>query len=126
MKTILFLLLFVLVIFLLLLTPPAQRFLTVRVENYLENKLQTNVDIGRIGFGLSGNIYLNNVYLEDKTKDTLLSGGTVKANLNFMKLFSNEVEVKDIELQNITAKIKRVLPDTVFNYLTTSLLPMPL
>ncbi len=116
MKTILFLLLFVLLIFLLLLTPPAQRFLTVRVENYLENKLKTNVDIGRIGFGLSGNIYLNNVYVEDQKKDTLLSGGTIKANLNFMKLFSNEVEVKDIELQNITAKIKRVLPDTVFNY----------
>ncbi|HKG05968.1 MAG TPA: hypothetical protein VKB19_05895, partial [Pedobacter sp.] len=33
-----------------------------------------------------------------------------------MKLFSNEVQIKDIELQNITAKIKRILPDTLFNY----------
>jgi hypothetical protein len=116
LKTILFLLLFILLVFLLILTPPVQRFLTVRVENFLEKKLQTRVDIGRIGFGLSGNVYLNDVYVEDKTKDTLLSGGTVRANVNFMKLFSNEVEVKDIELQNITAKIKRVLPDTTFNY----------
>ena len=116
LKTILFLLLFILLIFLLILTPPVQRFLTVRVENYLEKKLETKVDIGRIGFGLSGNVYLNDVYVEDKTKDTLLSGGTIRANVNFMKLFSNEVEVKDIELQNITAKIKRVMPDTVFNF----------
>ncbi|HEV7333183.1 MAG TPA: translocation/assembly module TamB domain-containing protein [Flavisolibacter sp.] len=116
LKTILFLLLFILLIFLLILTPPVQRFLTVRVENYLEKKLETRVDIGRIGFGLSGNVFLNDVYVEDKTKDTLLSGGTIRANVNFMKLFSNEVEVKDIELQNITAKIKRVLPDTVFNF----------
>ena len=32
------------------------------------------------------------------------------------KLLSNEVEVKDISLDKITAKIKRVLPDTVFNF----------
>ncbi|MDQ3278042.1 MAG: hypothetical protein M3Q06_06935, partial [Bacteroidota bacterium] len=116
LKTILFILLFIVLIFLLILTPPVQRFLTAKVENYLEQKLKTRVDIERIGFGLSGNIYLNNVYLEDKSRDTLLSGGTIKAHMNFMKLFSNEVEVKDIELQNITAKIKRVLPDTVFNF----------
>lgn len=116
LKTLLFLILFIIVIFLLILTPPVQRFLTTRVENYLEEKLQTRVDIGRIGFGLSGNVHLDNVYIEDKTKDTLVSGGSIKANINFMKLFSNEVELKEIELQNITAKIKRVLPDTTFNY----------
>src|SRR5687768_1495863 len=83
LKTLLFLLLFIIVIFLLILTPPVQRFLTVRVENYLEKKLQTRVDIGRIGFGLSGNINLQNVYIEDRTRDTLISGGNIKANINF-------------------------------------------
>lgn len=115
-KTLLFLLLFIIVVFLLILTPPVQRFLTTKVENYLENKIGTRVDIGRIGFGLSGDVHLDNVYIEDKTKDTLVSGGTIKANINFAKLLSSELEVKGIELQNITAKIKRVLPDTVFNY----------
>ncbi|WP_121354089.1 translocation/assembly module TamB domain-containing protein [Flavisolibacter nicotianae] len=116
LKSLLFLFLFIILVFLLLLTPPAQRFLTGRVENYLGKKLQTRVSIGRIGFGLSGNILLQNVYIEDRTKDTLVSGGAIKAHLNFLKLFSNEVEVKDIELQNIVAKVKRVLPDTAFNY----------
>lgn len=116
LKTLLFIFLFIILVFLLILTPPAQRFLTVKVENYLEKKLQTRVQIGRIGFGLSGNISLQNVYIEDRTKDTLVSGGAIKAHLNFVKLFSNEVEVKDIELQNIVAKVKRVLPDTAFNY----------
>ncbi|GAA4737778.1 translocation/assembly module TamB domain-containing protein [Flavisolibacter ginsenosidimutans] len=115
-KTVLFLLLFVIVVFLLLLTPPVQKFLTGKVENYLQNKLHTRVQIGRISFGLSGNVALQNVYIEDQTKDTLIAGGTIKANVAFLKLLSNEVEVKGIELQNITAKIKRALPDTVFNY----------
>jgi hypothetical protein len=116
LKSILFLFLFIVFVFLILLTPPAQRFITGKVENYLQKKLKTKVEIGSISFGLSGNINLQNVYIEDRTKDTLVSGGTIKAHLNYLRLFSNEVQVKDLELQNITAKIKRILPDTVYNF----------
>lgn len=116
LKIILFLLLFIVVVFLLILTPPVQRFATHKVADYLENKLKTRVDIGGISFGLTGNIHLHDIYIEDQTKDTLLSGGTIKANVNLLKLLSNEVKVKDVTIEDITAKIKRVLPDTVFNF----------
>src|SRR4030095_15241009 len=116
LKTVAFLLLFVILVFVLLLTPPVQRFLTARVQHYLENKLHTKVVIGRISFGLSGKIGLNNVFIADKTNDTLVSGGSIRAHLNFLKLFSNEVRVKDLDIDNVTAKIKRVLPDTVYNF----------
>ena len=116
LKTVLFILLFIVLIFLLLLTPPVQRLVTSKVQHYLENKFQTKVLIGRISFGLSGKVGLKNVYIEDKTKDTLLAGGSIKGHLNFMRLFSNEVLLKDLEFDNITAKIKRVLPDTAFNF----------
>jgi len=116
LKTVLFILLFALIIFILLLTPPAQRFLTAKVQHYLENKIHTRVLIGRVSFGLSGKVGLQNVYIADKTNDTLLSGGSIRGHLNFLRLFSNEVLLKDIELQNITAKIKRTLPDTIFNF----------
>src|SRR5689334_9285147 len=106
LKTIAFLLLFVLLLFALLLTPPVQRFATTRIQHYLENKLHTKVLIGRISFGLSGKVGLNNVFIGDKTNDTLVSGGAIRAHLNFMKLFSNEVRIKDLELENVTAKIK--------------------
>lgn len=115
-KTLLFLFLFIVLVFLLILTPPVQRFLTGKVENYLTGKLHTKVEIGRIAFGLSGNISLENVYIEDQKKDTLVSGGAIKAHINILKIFSGEYEVKDIELQNITAKVKRELPDTTFNF----------
>jgi len=115
-RTVLYLLLFVLLLFVLVLTPPVQRFLTGKVENFLENKLKTRVEIGSISFGLSGNVQLKDVYFEDRAKDTLLSGGLIKANINLARLFSNEYEIQDIELQNITARIKRTLPDTVFNF----------
>ncbi|HEY2721582.1 MAG TPA: translocation/assembly module TamB domain-containing protein, partial [Chitinophagaceae bacterium] len=116
LKTIAFILLFVLLVFMLLFTPPVQKFLTGKVQNYLQNKLHTKVVIGRISFGLSGKIGLDNIYIEDQSKDTLVSGGSIRAHLNFLKLLSNEVRVKDLEMQDVTAKIRRILPDTVYNF----------
>ncbi|MDB5196864.1 MAG: hypothetical protein JWP88_1235 [Flaviaesturariibacter sp.] len=116
LKTILFLFLFVVVLFLLLLTPPVQRFATTQVENYLEKKLKTKVEIGSISIGLPRKVVLHDIYLEDQTKDTLISGGTIKADIELFKLFSNEVKVNSLQLDNITAKVKRLLPDTTFNF----------
>lgn len=116
LKVILFLILFIVVVFLLLLTPPVQKFATTKVENFLENKLQTKVEIGRISINLPRKVALENVYIEDRSKDTLLSGGSIKANIELFELLSNRVEVKSIELTDITAKIKRLLPDTTFNF----------
>ncbi|GAC1707277.1 MAG: hypothetical protein NVS9B7_19480 [Flavisolibacter sp.] len=116
LKTLVFIILFILLVFFLIFTPPIQHLLTGKVQHYLENKLHTKVDIGGISIGLSGKISLENIYIQDKTKDTLVSGGAIKAHLNLFKLFSHEVDVKDLELQNITTKIKRLLPDTTFNF----------
>jgi hypothetical protein len=115
-KVILFILLFAVVLFLLVLTPPAQRFATSKVETYLQKKLKTRVEIGSITFGLTGRINLKDVYIEDQTRDTLIAGGNIYANLTISKLFANEVEIKEVALDNIRAKIKRILPDTVFNF----------
>ncbi|HEY0751379.1 MAG TPA: hypothetical protein VGD26_09490, partial [Chitinophagaceae bacterium] len=116
LKIILFLFLFFVFIFLLLLTPPVQNFLTIRVENYLEQKLQTKVEIGRIAVTLPNKLSLRDIYIEDQSKDTLLAGGEIKARINFFQLFENELRVKDIQLSDIIAKVKRELPDTTYNF----------
>jgi translocation and assembly module TamB len=116
LKIVLFLFLFVVLLFLLLLTPPVQRFATNQAERYLEKKLKTRVDIGSISIGLPRKVVLHDVYIEDQTKDTLIAGGTIRANIELFKLFSNEVRVNDLQLDDITAKVKRVLPDTAFNF----------
>ncbi len=116
LKVILFLFLFIIVVFLLVLTPPVQNFATGRIENYLEKKLKTRVEIGSISVRLPRKISLQNIYIEDQTKDTLVAGGTINADLALFKLMSNEVQVKSLELSGITAKVKRILPDTVFNF----------
>ncbi len=116
LKVVLFLILFVVVLFMLALTPPAQRFATGKVESFLQKKLKTKVEIGSIAFSLTGKISLKDIYVEDQTKDTLIAGGNLKANISIGKLLNQEIEVEDVSLENITAKIKRILPDTVYNF----------
>ncbi|HUP12837.1 MAG TPA: hypothetical protein VM187_11505, partial [Niastella sp.] len=76
----------------------------------------TEVEIGGVSIGLPRKVVLNNIYIEDKTHDTLLYGGSIKADIALLKLISGEVNVKEVRLTDITAKIKRVLPDTAFNF----------
>ena len=113
----LFRIIFLIVLVILFLqTPPGQNFIRGKVESSLQNKLHTKVVIGKLDINFLNSITLKNVYIEDQTKDTLISGGQLKVQLDMLKLFSNEVQIKEINLQNITTKIKRVNQDTVFNF----------
>src|ERR1043166_5235743 len=116
-KIVLFTILFLLIIILLIQTGPVQNFLRKKTVAWLEKRLQTRVAIGRIYIGLPKHIVLENIYLGDRQKDTLLSGGKAKANLNLLQLiFKNEIDLKSIGFDNMTVKIKRQLPDTTFNF----------
>ena len=117
LKTVLYILIFFLLIGILVQTSPVQNFVRSKTVAWLEKKLQTKVEVGRIYVGLAGKVTLTNIYIEDRQKDTLLSGSSLKANVNLGRLiFRGEMDLRKLELENITAKIKRQLPDTVFNY----------
>ncbi|MBC7830093.1 MAG: translocation/assembly module TamB [Chitinophagaceae bacterium] len=107
--------LFIIVV-LLIQTPPVQNFARKKIVAFLENKLQTRVAIGRISIGIPNKVLLENIYVEDKQKDTLLSGGRISANIDMFKLINSEIEINQLEIENLTAKIKRILPDTLFNF----------
>ncbi|HKC35874.1 MAG TPA: hypothetical protein VKB95_07415, partial [Chitinophagaceae bacterium] len=116
-KTVLFIILFLLVILLLLQTGPVQNILRAKAVVYLQKKLKTKVEVGRVYVGWPKNIVLENVYIEDRQKDTLLSGSKIEADLDLFKLiFNNQMDIRSIMLDNITTKIKRQLPDTAFNF----------
>ena len=91
--------------------------LTQGLEDYVKTfGDRTQVDLRFERTGLPRKLSLQDVYIEDRAKDTLLSGGSIKANLDIFKLFSNEVQINSFEFTDITAKIKRQLPDTTFNF----------
>ncbi|MES1222760.1 MAG: translocation/assembly module TamB, partial [Bacteroidota bacterium] len=116
LKTFLFLLLFFILLVLLIQTAPVQNFIRAKAVSWLENKLKTRVEVGRIYIGFPKDIVLEKIYVEDQSKDTLFSGGKIKADISLFRLIKGNVAINDLLLDNITAKVKRELPDTTFNF----------
>lgn len=116
LKSAIALLLFVILLIVIVHTPPFQNYMRKKTISYLEKKLNTKVEIGLVRIALPKNILLEDVYIEDQQQDTLIAGGTIRADINFIKLLSNNVQVDNLHLQDITAKVKRILPDTAFNF----------
>ena len=105
-----------LLVILLIRMPAVQNYVVGKVTNYLENKIGTPVDIGYINITFPKKLVLENVYFEDQSKDTLIAGEKLLVDIDMFKLLKNTVEIQQLELKGITAKINRTLPDSSFNF----------
>jgi hypothetical protein len=106
-------------------TRPGQEFVRGRAEAYLRNKLHTGVWIGKLSYGLPKYIVFNNAVFLDQQRDTLLAVGTLKVDLDMMKLLRSKVDVQQVILKDASSHIYRVAPDTAFNfdYIITAFTP---
>ena len=116
LKILLGIFILLLLVIVLVQTPFVQNIAREKAQTWLAGKLKTKVAIGKLYIGFPQTIELGNIYIEDLQKDTLLAGKSLKVNINMWKLLHSEIAVNKIELEGITAKIKRLLPDTVFNF----------
>ncbi len=114
--TILVILSLLILVLILIQTGPVQNYGRTKIEAYLENKLHTKVRIGNLYIGFPTRIILKNIYLEDQRKDTLVSGGRIEVDISMLRLFRKELRVNNLELENVTLKVRRQLPDSVFNF----------
>ena len=113
---ILSLILLVVLILILIQTGPVQNFGRKKLVSFLETKLKTKVQINHLDIDFPKMLVLEGVYIEDRTKDTLIAGKQLKVDIDMMKLVKSEIQINEINLNGITAKIKRQLPDTTFNF----------
>lgn len=93
-----------------------QDFLTKQVVSYLHTKLKTKIEIGKVRFHIPDWISLENVYVQDLEKDTLIAGKKIYLDVDMLALLQNKVAINQVELEGIRAKINRTLPDTTFNF----------
>ena len=114
--TVLVILGILILILVLIQTSPVQNYGRGKIEAYLENKLHTKVRIGNLYINFPSRIILKNIYLEDRSKDTLVSGGLIEVDVSMLRLLHKELKISNLELENITLKVKRRLPDSVFNF----------
>jgi hypothetical protein len=106
----------VILVFLLIQTSFVQNFARKKVVSYLEHKLKTAVQIGKLDIKFPTAISLQKVFFEDQSKDTLLYGGEIKVDIDMFQLIRNNIQIKEIYFDNILAKVKRLPPDSVFNF----------
>lgn len=105
-----------LLVFILIRIPAVQNFAVQKVVNFLETKIGTPVEIGRVSLNLPKLLVLEGVYFEDQQQDTLLAGERLLVDISLLKLLDNKVEINELNFQGITANINRKLPDSAFNF----------
>ena len=95
--------------------PFVQNFAKDKAVAYLEEKIHTRVEIGRIEIGLPKKVILEDFYFEDQKADTLLAGKKLAVDVSLFDLFRNHLNINSVELDGITANLKRNR-DSIFNF----------
>jgi translocation and assembly module TamB len=116
-RTLLTIVIILVLIFFLIQTPWVQNIVRSKAETYLSRKLKVPVRIGGLDITFFREVTLKDIYIPDPSKDTLLAAGEVHVQLRMLGLLHNNLDIKEIDLKNLTAKILRRSPaDTSFNY----------
>lgn len=116
LRTLLTIFIILLLVIFLVQTPFVQNFARAKAETYLSRKLNTAVRIGGLRINFLHSVTLKDIYIADRKKDTLLSAGLIDVNLYVLGLLHNSLDIKKVELGDLTIKVKRELPDTAFNF----------
>lgn len=103
-------------LFVLVQIPAVQNYAKDQTVSWLNGKLKTKVSIAKLRINFPNKILIEKIYFEDQQKDSLLWGNQISVDISLFKLLQNKIEIKSIGLNGVTVNIKRVSPDTVFNF----------
>ncbi len=93
---------------------PVQTWMAKRAAVNLSKSLNTEVKIKRVSFSLLNRMDLEGLLIRDRSKDTLLYGGTMKVRITDWFIFKDEADLKYIGLEDAVIKTNRT--DSVWNY----------
>ncbi len=110
-----FLLLFA-VLYFLIQFPKIQTLLVQKVTTQLNTSLSSTTRVGRVNISLFKKIVLEEVYLEDQQKDTLLYAQQISANIGLFSLLEQKIHLNDLLIEDAILNTYRNSTDSVFNY----------
>ncbi|AKD01857.1 translocation/assembly module TamB [Pontibacter korlensis] len=82
-----------------------QNYLAKQGENYLENTLGTQVNIGGFTTDWRNALVLKEVYVEDQQQDTLWYSERLGVDMAILSLLSGKVNISKVDLDNATLKL---------------------
>lgn len=116
LKVVLTVLIILVIVIILIQTPYIQNIVRGKAEKYLSRKLQTPVRVGYMYIQFPTSVTLKDIYVGDRRQDTLLSAGLVAVRLRMWGLLHNELDIREVQLSDLTARLTRGLPDSTFNF----------
>lgn len=87
--------------------PAVQNFLKGKLVNYLEEKIHTKVTLERVFVAFPNSLVMENLYLQDQNKDTLLFARKVDVGLHIPKLLKSTADLTSVDLAGVRANVIR-------------------
>ncbi|MDA3928006.1 MAG: translocation/assembly module TamB [Prolixibacteraceae bacterium] len=126
MKAILWVALIIVFLFIIvaaLIQIPAIQTKIVRfATTFVSNKTHTKVELEKVSISFPKSILIEELYLEDTQKDTLLYAGRAKVNIALFDLFLNKITISSFTLDDATINLysTKTNPSFNYNFLTTA------
>lgn len=109
-------LLFVLLV-LFIRSPWGQNIIINQLTNYVSSKTNTTFTVERFYLSFDGNLVIDNLYVEDQARDTLLFSKYLEIDIPLMPIIrKNQIKIEDIDWQNAKTTIYRKTTTSNFNY----------
>ncbi|WP_339716213.1 translocation/assembly module TamB domain-containing protein [uncultured Kriegella sp.] len=116
-RVLLAILLFFVGLILFIRSPWGQDIIVSKVTGYVSEKTNTKVEIAHLFITFSGAVSLEGLYLEDKKGDTLIFSRSLEADLPIIPIiFQNEIRLKSLDWNGVTANITRKESEETFNF----------
>lgn len=96
--------------------PAVQTKLGRYATDRINNDFKTDINIGRVGLQLNGDIELKEILIRDYKQDTLISVGELNSSIiSFQNLLNSKLNFGDIDLQNVMFNLKTYKGETDTN-----------
>ena len=113
-KSALFSLLTLISLWILIQSQPVQTWLVGKVSSKISQTLGTKISVGHVNFSFFNKMLLNEILVEDKSKDTILYAGQVSVRITDWFFLRDKIDLNYIGLDHVTVKLFR--KDSVWNY----------
>ena len=91
--------------FLILGIPAVQTSLGKYATKKLNEDFKTDVNIGKVGLQLNGDIEIKEILIRDHKKDTLIAIGELNSSIiSFKNLYNSKLNFGDIDIQKCVSK----------------------
>ena len=96
--------------------PGVQYYIAQKAVSSISEKTHSRIEVGSVKIAFTHSVVLQNIFIESRQRDTLLSIQTLAADVNLLGLFSHDITLNNVRIDSLTAHITRTLPDSSFNF----------